>query len=712
MKNLDLLHESIPPGSWEWVALAIWLTPLILFLSQLIVGNKLPRKGSLWSVSLMGVAFALALFLFFGMEDGASLHARWNWITLSGGSSIPMYLTLGIQADSWARLMLVLVTGVAWLVLIYSVSYMKGDPELARYWAYLGLFCFAMLGIVLADGLVMLFVNWELVGVSSYLLIGYYRHTAEAASASQQAFLVNRIGDAGLLAGMCILLAQLGTLDFSAMWSMIEHSQFTDGNWQTSILLEDGSSILRTLNIQWVTWAGILLACGAIAKSAQFPLQLWLPDAMAGPTPVSSLLHAATMVAAGVFLLGRISPLLTEQAGALLAIVGAITALMAAIAALTQWDIKRVLAFSTISQLGYMVIGIGVGATDMALFHLVTHAFFKCALFLNAGAVIHALHQAFGHHGPNAQDMRNMGGLKEFLPRTFGVYLPAMLALAGIPLFSGFLSKDGILLGAVHWAQAGVWLRWLVPIAGFLTAGLTAFYMARHAWLIFGGSFRANDHIKDPIHRTDAWMLIPMILLAIASVGFCFSLNPWDGSHSWVLDTISNPGILPQSLGIPSNASHDGHHLVGLISVFLAVAGMGTFWLVSRSKVLVEKTSVWTALSFHHFYQSQLYDWLIIKPVLTISQMLAWFDRVWIDGAVNGLGILVAGERRKDPSLSALAARFDEWGVDGLVRRVIGFFGGIGRAVSKFQLGQFQKYLLALLLGLGALIFLLISIYT
>jgi NADH-quinone oxidoreductase subunit L len=416
------------------------------------------------------------------------------------------------------------------------------------------------------------------------------------------------------------------------------------------------------------------------------------------------------MVAAGIYLLARIFVLLSAEALAVIAAVGALTALMAAIAALTQWDIKRVLAYSTISQLGYMVLGMGVGAYDMALFHLFTHAFFKCALFLSAGAIIHQL-----HHQPQpadaakreidpAQDLRLMGGLRQHLPWTFRFYLPPMLALSGLPLFSGFLSKDGILLGATAWAGQWGGLAWLVPAAGFLTAGLTAFYMARHALFIFGGTLRWPGAELSKLHDPDWKMSLPLGTLAVSSLWPLFSLNPFDGSQSWLARSLPTPETALPAGGPLPLAGHDSHLWVAALSVLLAVGGLLLGYRRFRRwrTAKTDPASFAWRLSSRHFFQDQLYDYLVVRPGLALGRLTAWVDQYVVDGLVRALSWATVNDSPQFSSLARWTRRFDEGLIDGLVNFVGYAAKGMGRRLRHLQSGQLQRYMMYMLLVLGA----------
>lgn len=417
--------------------------PLLAFLYQALAGRK-EHSGS-FALLAIGLSFVFGMLTLVNVWNGPAITTHVEWFRI--GRSV---FSVGLLLNNLTTLMLALVPTIALPVHIYSRAYMHGDSGIHRYWMYLSLFCFAMLGLVVMDNLLLMYIFWELVGFASYLLIGFWFTRESAVQANKKAFLVNRIGDLGFLIGLAIVFTQYGTwnlIDLFGSTGLIQQSIVQNGDW----IAPTGS-----IDDRWLTIAGIAFFLAAMAKSAQFPLQVWLPDAMEGPTSVSSLIHAATMVAAGVFLLATVFPLFNDTVLIFIAIIGTITATLAAFFALGQYDIKRILAFSTISQLGYMMVGIGIGTWDAALFHLATHAFFKCLLFLCAGAVIHEMvhlkeHSQF-HFDP--QDLRNMGGLRKYMPKTFILMVIASLALAGFPFTSGYLSKDSIIISAFEWAAS------------------------------------------------------------------------------------------------------------------------------------------------------------------------------------------------------------------------------------------------------------------
>ena len=627
-------------------------------LASWLIGQLVPdltEKMVTWISSLLtGTAFLVSVFLAIKVLQEGVVFTGGTWIDV-GTESSGLTLSWGILLDELSVLMLTMITGIATLVHVFSSEYLRGDKAYSRYFSHLGFFCSAMMWLVLADNLMMIFFCWELVGLASWLLIGFWREKPEAASAAQKAFIVNRVGDVGFMIGIMILIAQAGTLSLTALPTAVA-------------AMEPG----------WLTAASLCLFLGAAGKSAQFPLQAWLPDAMEGPTPVSSLIHAATMVAAGVYLLGRIALFIPADAGMVIACIGALTALLAALTALTQWDIKRVLAYSTISQLGYMVMGIGVGARDMALLHLFTHAFFKCALFLSAGAVIHAVH---------SQSMKDMGGLKDSLPKVFYSYLPPMLALAGLPLFSGFLSKDGILLGATDWAATQGGLSWVVPVMGFMAAGLTALYMGRHAWLIFFGESRTPSQILRPGPR----MTIPLFILAIMSFWLPFALSPLNGESSWLLGAFGT--------GFEAEVSHG---LVAAISVSLAILGLLFAWIKREDWMHISWTNRTGKTLSGHFRMDDLYEKGVAWLAFRTASLSNWIDTWIIDGGINAFAWINV-HKGPSPSLSSLASNIDDTLIDGFVNGVARGVIRLGRRIRRMNSGSVQQTL-----GLGMLILIIV----
>ena len=660
----------------------------------------------------------MAVLLFYNIWTKEVQHFQIEWFTLWFANH-KISLTAGVLLDNVTVLMLLIVSLVSLLVHFFSLAYMRDDPGCVRYFSFLGLFTFAMLGIVLADNLLLIFFFWELVGLSSYLLIGFWYKRDTAVNASQKAFLVNRIGDLGFLIAIMILWSRFGTLDLENLKLLTPTLPNGDLSWHASpVFVIFGNTF--SFSINWLTVAGIGLFCGAVAKSAQFPLQIWLPDAMEGPTPVSALIHAATMVAAGVFLLIRTFGLLNMDALTVIAFIGAITAFMGAFAAFTQDDIKKVLAFSTISQLGYMIMGIGTGAFDAAIFHLITHAFFKACLFLCAGSIIHALHK-FEHDfsdsrvgGFDAQNMLFMGGLRRHLPITYVAYIVAAASLIGLPFFSGFLSKDALLAGAWAWAEAksdGLFsFAFLVPDLAFLTVLLTAAYMTRQFVLVFLGRFRGATIAGIAIKESSLKIKLPLIVLALLSMGIFFSINPFSNSSAWILNGFSNFGHisihyidssvfeLKQSI----NGKLEALHLtIAIASTVMALSGIVIGWSLNRFQKtifpippsLFSPDSTIYKLSLHNFYLNSLYNAIFVLPTVKCAELLNRFDKNRIDEIVHFIA-------KFNVVFSHVIAWTDRVFVDGVVKLVVFSTGELGSVVKKMQGGKIQNYIIWALIGL------------
>jgi NADH-quinone oxidoreductase subunit L len=580
----------------------IVLFPALGFLWNLFVGRRLPGTSKLVGPGVLLAAFVvavLAVLRLHELPEQSALHdVVFRWIQVG---------TLKVDAAFWldplSSVMVLVVTGVGFLIHVYAVGYMAHDPDVARFFTYLNLFVTAMLILVLADNLLLLFVGWEGVGLCSYLLIGFWWTHEENCTAGKKAMLANRVGDACFLIGLFLLIQFAGTLDFAGL----EHQL---GVLRSATL---GGSAVPLL-------VCLLFLLGATGKSAQIPLYVWLPDAMAGPTPVSALIHAATMVTAGVYLTCRLHGLyaLAPDALAAVAAVGAVTALFAATIAVAQTDIKKVLAYSTISQLGYMFLGVGVGLPGSAVFHLVTHAFFKGLLFLCAGSVMHAL--------GGEQDMRRMGGLWRKIPITFATMAVGTLAISGVPPLSGFWSKDEILWGAF----AGPIPHPLLGVIGYVAAGLTALYMGRLLCMTFFGASRLDHHAEEHLHESPAVMTVPLMVLAVlAAVG----------------------GVLPVPEVVEQVTGHvqlDHAPLVALgVAVALALGGLALAWLLYVARPdLPERIA--TALGGLYrlvrdkYRIDELYDRVIYRPLLAMCDAAAWvIDRTVIEGIVNGVGSFV-----------------------------------------------------------------------
>ena len=605
----------------------LWLVPalpLAGFVLCLFLGRRLGKAFvsavGVGSVGLATAAAGMRLVPYFSGDGTPVVETLSPWIH-AGSFSVDLSLRL----DPLSALMTSFVTFVGFLIHVYSVGYMKHDETeagYARYFAYLNLFLFAMLVLVLANNFLLMFVGWEGVGLCSYLLIGYYYEKEYAAAAGRKAFVVNRIGDFGFLLGMFGVFSLFGTLDFEAVFT---RAAADPGRYAPGLAL-----------------VCLLLFLGAMGKSAQFPLHVWLPDAMAGPTPVSALIHAATMVTAGVYMLTRCNVLfrLAPEAMAAIAVVGAFTAIFAAVIAVAQNDIKKVLAYSTLSQLGYMFLACGVGAYVAGMFHVVTHAFFKACLFLGSGAVIHAL--------GGEQDVRRMGGLAKKLPVTYRTFLVATLALAGIPPLAGFFSKDAIL------AEVFAAERPLLFAIGLVTAGLTAFYMYRLVSLTFAGEFRGSPETAVHVHEAPRSMTAPLVLLAVLSaVAGVLGLPAVFGERaSWIAAFLAPvlPAVhLPGAEVAHGHLPHRTEWLLMGISVAVAVSGLLLAWKWYDAKgggrvparIAARFPAVY-ALVADRFRVDELYDAVIVRPFVWLSRVL-WkvVDVLLIDGVLNGGAFLV-----------------------------------------------------------------------
>jgi NADH-quinone oxidoreductase subunit L len=542
---------------------------------------------------------------------------------------------LAFQVDQLSAVMLLVVTGVGSLIHLFSVGYMVEDPGYARYFAYLNLFIVFMLVLVLGSSLPVMFIGWEGVGLCSYLLIGFWFSDKANADAGKKAFIMNRIGDFGFMIAMFLIWRAFGALDFATISS------------RAADVLVPGGAIVTAITL--------FLFLGCTGKSAQIPLYTWLPDAMAGPTPVSALIHAATMVTAGVYLVVRTSVLfaMAPVSSTVVAGIGTVTALFAATIGLRQYDIKKVLAYSTVSQLGYMFLGVGTGVYVTGIFHLVTHAFFKALLFLGSGSVIHAMHHAYHatHAHEDAQDMRNMGGLKRYMPWTFWLMAVATLAIAGIPPFSGFFSKDEILAMAfARGAEQPVY--YVFYGLGVLAALLTAFYMARLMAMTFLGQNRTGEREREHLHEAPWTMTGPLVVLGVLSaVGGALNLPEAFGGHQalehW-LEPVTAPAAAFTRLEAPHGATE--YYLIGA-AVLIGIVGLVAGWRATLARPTATPRAAppdrGLALVLNRkYYIDELYDTIIVRPVVWLSRTVLWrgVDQGVVDGAaVNGMARLSQG---------------------------------------------------------------------
>ncbi len=602
------------------------LFPLAGFIVNLALGRRLPKAVSGWLASLaMLASFIVSAALVWrlaGMEPDRRVIEQTLYTWIASGDFV---VDLTFRLDPLAAVMILVVTGVGFLIHVYSVAYMheEVDGEYARYFAYLNLFAFFMLVLVLGASFPVMFVGWEGVGLCSYLLIGFWFTRKSAADAGKKAFVVNRIGDYAFILGMLLIFTRFGTLDFQQLARVI-------------------GPMAPEATFGIISIATLLLFVGATGKSAQIPLYVWLPDAMEGPTPVSALIHAATMVTAGVYMIGRNAVLFSHapETQMIVAVIGAATALMAGTIGLVQNDIKRVLAYSTVSQLGLMFLAMGVGAFGAGIFHLYTHAFFKALLFLGSGAVIHALH--------GEQDIRNMGGLRKYLPVTYWTFLIGSLAIAGVPGLAGFFSKDEILFETfahghdVLWAVAAV------------TSLLTATYMFRLVILTFHGApvTSAGLHHEPRLHDAPAPMATALVMLALGSVlagyiGLPHALGGHNLLGEWLAPSFAPPGVAHQA-GAETGAALEFRLMIVSSAIAFVGIGLAVFlWLRRRDIAygLSRRFSGVYRLLLNKYYVDEIYDAAIVHPVMVISQEGLWrgLDVRVIDGAVNGTGAMVDG---------------------------------------------------------------------
>ena len=598
-----------------WIIPAL---PLAAVAINLLLGDRLGKRGT--AVLACGAVLAAFGFALRAVLHLASLpeHERhltelaWTWMRV-GDFSVDVSFLL----DPLSAIMVLVVTGVGSLIHIYATGYMSHDHSFRRFFLYLNLFMFSMLTLVLASNYLLLFVGWEGVGLCSYLLIGFWYHKPSAADAGKKAFIVNRIGDFGFMLGAFMIIAATGSLDFDRVFAAAPH-----------VFAAGGAA---------VTLATLLMFLGATGKSAQIPLFVWLPDAMEGPTPVSALIHAATMVTAGVYMLARSHVLfeLAPQTMEVVAVIGAATALMAATIGLAQNDIKRVLAYSTVSQLGYMFMACGVGAFGAGIFHVMTHAFFKALLFMGAGSVIHAM--------SDEQDMRKMGGLASKLPWTHGTMLIATIAITGVPFFAGFFSKDEILHAAFASGHKGIWL------AGIVGAGLTAFYMTRLYVLTFRGPSRLSHEAEHHLHESPPSMIAPLVVLAVLSiVGGYVGMPFQEGGH--LLERWLKPVMESGEAGLVHHEVSRGTEWA-LIFTSVGVALFGIFmalraylWNPAMATSLRQRLDGVHRLLENKYWVDEFYHAVVVRPFVGIS---GWLWRVWdakvVDGLVNGAGYTLEG---------------------------------------------------------------------
>ena len=622
---------------------------LIVFFTRwkekLSAGLSIAAIGIGWVLSLVVMAQVLA----FHGEHPLHIEQAFTIIDYPG-----FHLEMGTLLDPLTAMMLIVVTTVSFMVQVYSLGYMHGDPRFSRYYAYLSLFTFSMLGLVVANNFFMIFIFWELVGLTSYLLIGFWFEKKSASDAGKKAFITTKVGDLGFLVGLMLMGMFLGTFNYAEVFAKIEAGVVSGG---------------------LLTAMAILIFCGAVGKSAQFPLHVWLPDAMEGPTPVSALIHAATMVAAGVFLVARTMAVFAAAPDAAMTVawIGLITAFMAASIALVQNDIKRILAYSTLSQLGYMMMALGLGSFTAGTFHLMTHAFFKALLFLGAGSVIHAVH---------TNDIQEMGGLSTNMKTTMLTFIIASLSIAGIPPLSGFWSKDEIIVAASH--------QPVFLIVALGVAFMTAFYMFRLCFLTFFGKPR-DDERHHHAHESPRSMTIPLVFLAVLSICAGWVGIPWL-SHGYASAIVTFNGH-------PHHA--EPSIILMLVSTIVALSGIGLAYLmyykgrISPTAMGQRFKPIYTLL-YNKYYIDEIYDAVIIRPTYALARFLWSFDATVIDGLVNFHGDFTVW-------LATVKEWFDTHIVDGLVNGLGIVTGAASSALRLIQTGRLAHYLLAILLGVVVL---------
>jgi NADH-quinone oxidoreductase subunit L len=600
------------------------LFPLFSFLILLVVGKRLKESSAYIGILLTFISFVYSVMVLFDRLNAPTLKAEQVWLTVG-----TIKLTAGFEVNQLNALMLVVVSLVSFLVHIYSKGYMHGDERFPVFYAYLGLFTFAMLGLVISPNLLQTYIFWELVGLGSFLLIGFYFYKEEAKAAAKKAFIMTRIGDVGLLIGMILLFWEIRSFEYADIFAAVQAGKVSE---------------------TMITLSAILIFIGAVGKSGQFPLHTWLPDAMEGPTPVSALIHAATMVAAGVYLVAMLFPLYEASHIAMLtvAIVGGFTAIFAASIGLVQTDIKRVLAYSTVSQLGYMMLALGSAGYVAGVFHLMTHAFFKALLFLAAGSVIHAVH---------TQDIEKMGGIWKKMPITAPLFLIGTLAISGVPLFSGFFSKDEILVAA--WTHGHTVLFWLAVAAAFFTA----FYMFRLFFLVFTGEARGD--VKE-VHESPFVMTLPMIVLGILSVVAGYVNTPWFGTFlgDWLTE------------GTDMHAHHEAPSWIMIVATAVSLLGILLAWLMYGKKSLSRdwlssRTSIFYHVLLNKYYIDEFYQLTVVYAAKVVSLLFKYIDRFIVEGAASAVAVLTQG---------------------------------VGKAGARLQNGQVQMYGAVTIIGLAALV--------
>jgi NADH-quinone oxidoreductase subunit L len=686
-------HELIAVSYLRWIVLLPLLGAVINGIGGALIQNTAGKRAISWlACAPVWIAFGFSVYgclQLLGLEPAQRvlIDRLFTWIAIGN-----LHADIAFQLDALSAVMILIVTGVGGLIHIYSTGYMHEEPAYWRYFAYLNLFTFAMLTLVLADNLLLMFVGWEGVGLCSWALIGFWYKDWNNATAGNKAFIVNRVGDFGFMLGSFLLFWALAGIGHPtvAFREIVAYAAQLEGH--------------TVAGVATLTAVTLLMFIGATGKSAQIPLYVWLPDAMAGPTPVSALIHAATMVTAGVYMIARLNALYTlaPDTQMVVMVIGALTAFFAATIGTAQYDIKKVLAYSTVSQLGFMFIAMGVGAYAAGVFHLMTHAFFKGCLFLGSGSVIHAMH--------HEQDMRKMGGLKRWMPITYWTFLISTLAISGIFPFSGFISKDSILWEAF---ANGHHVIWILGLSGAL---LTAFYMFRAVFMTFHGEFRGDHHTQEHLHESPPAMTIPLIVLAaLAAVA---GLLNWPLALSPLLPFLPVAGfeqwlrpVLGKDISVVHGAvAHEAHHLdpieYATMALSLAIAITGI--LIARQMYLTKRWSPDRVASlaggrlyqlvYNKYYVDEFYQAVFVNGLLVLSRAAAWFDQNVIDFIVNA-------SARITTWVAWLEGLFDSYVVDGAVNGVAWVSAAVGGRVRQLQTGSINGYLYVIVIAvLGVMV--------
>ncbi|MDB5273143.1 MAG: proton-translocating NADH-quinone oxidoreductase, chain [Chitinophagaceae bacterium] len=642
------------------------LLPLLSFVGLFIAGQSIKETSrSISATAILFLAFAASVGAL--VYSGVSGEAYYSipWFAYLSGTELVVH-TLSFSVNGVSLIMLVIVAFISFLVHLYSYEYMGHKKNHVMYYPYLGLFTFSMMVFVLSHNLLVTFIGWELIGFSSYLLIGFWFDKETASRAASKAFLINRVADVFFLMALLLVFFQVGSFDLNTI----------------KLFYQNGSMLDST-----AFSIGMLLFIGCMAKTAQFPLNSWLPDAMEGPTPVSALLHAATMVAAGVYLLVKLDFMLTPDVRLFMAIVGSLTAFFGALPALTSFNSKKILAYSTISQLGYMIAAIGCSASPAAFFHLITHAFFKAGLFLSVGAVIHALHKVhmkLAHEHRFVQmdplDIRIMGGLSKKMPLVFTAYLITASSLVGLPFFSGFLSKESILNAMFTFASHYQGIAWIVPALGSITVLVTAYYVSRLGIWIFLGESRLKElkyykeEIWSKVKVNQPVIIVPLILLSIASFFFLFSTHPFHASHAWLLLLSATNYVQSEDTAVM---------ILSLSFVLIGIAiALGRIPKMVDVHAIENKNNVLTRF----YYIDDIIGAIVVQPLLKTSTVIATVDKKALDGIVHGIVYATVIKAH-------IIAWFDRVFVDGVISFMVYSTGKFGKAFRVIQRGNVQNYL-------------------